>query len=114
MEMGLMLDAFIAVMGGYFIYKAVEMKRTGNLAKGIMVSKDFDLSKARDVGGFIRYMYAKTIAVGACAVVCGVVGVMNDLYGGLAMVQLALTGVFFVGVVVFGYLAMKAQKRFLE
>ena len=114
MEMGLMLDAFIAIMGGYFIYKAVEMKRTGSLAKGIMVSKDFDLSKARDVEGFIWFMFPKTVVVGACAVICGIVGIINDLYGGLAMVQLALTGVFFAVVVVFGYLAVKAQKKFLE
>lgn len=114
MEMGLMLDAFIAIMGGYFIYKAMEMKRTGNLAKGIMVGKDIDLSKARDVNGFIVYMFPKTIVVGACAVICGIVGIINDLYGGLAMVQLALTGIFFVVVVIFGYLAVKAQKKFLE
>lgn len=114
MEMGLMMDAFIAIMGGYFIYKALEMKRTGSLAKGIMVSKDFDLSKARDVEGFIGYMFPKTVAVGICAVICGIVGIINDMYGGLTMVQLALTGVFFAIVVVFGYLAVKAQKKFLE
>lgn len=109
-----MMDAFIAIMGGYFVYKAVEMKRTGNLSKGIMVSKDFDLSKARDVEGFIRFMFPKTVFIGACAALCGIVGVINDLYGGLAMVQLVLTGIFFVFVVIFGYLSVKAQKKYLE
>lgn len=111
--MDLLLDAFIAGFGVYLIYSAVNMKRTGELKKGIMIRKDADLSSATDIPGFINYMYAKTIAVGACTALCGVVGVVNDMYGGLGMVQLVMTFLFFLVVVIFGFMVVKAQKKYL-
>ena len=65
--MDLMLDVFMAFFGAYLIYAAVKMKQTGELAKGIMVSKEADLSKAKDIPGYIQYMYGKTILMGICA-----------------------------------------------
>ena len=52
--MDLMLDVFMAFFGAYLIYAAVKMKQTGELAKGIMVSKEADLSKAKDIPGYIQ------------------------------------------------------------
>ncbi len=111
--MDLILDVFMAFFGGYLVYAAVKMKQTGELAKGIMVSKDADLSKAKDIPGYVQYMYGKTILMGVCALVCGAVGVLNDLYGGLTMVQLVMAVVFFIVVVGFGVMTSKAQKKYL-
>ena len=111
--MDLMLDMFMAFFGGYLVYAAVKMKQTGELAKGIIVSKDLDLSRARDIPGYIRYMYGKTVAMGLCALACGVTGVLTDLYGGLTAIQLVMSVVFFIVVVVFGVITSKAQKQFL-
>ncbi len=111
--MYMMLDGFIAFFGVYLIYCAVKMKRTGELVKGVMVRKDADLSKARDLQGYIGYMYAKTVAMGACTCVCGLVGIYNDTYGGLGMAYLGVVGVFFVAIVAFGYVTTKAQKKYL-
>ncbi len=111
--MDLFLDVFIAGFGLYLIYAAVNMKRTGELAKGIMVSRDADLSKAKDIPGFIRYMYGKTIAIGACSAVCGAVGVFGDTHGGLGILQPVMTIAVFFVIVIFGVLTVKAQKRYL-
>lgn len=111
--MDLMLDVFIAFCGGYLAYSAIDMKKTGNLKQGVMVRKDADLSKAKDIPGFIGYMYMKTIVVGICTLICGIVGVVNDLYGGLGMVQLVMTVVFFIAIVAFGIMTAKAQKKYL-
>ena len=111
--MDLLLDVFIAFCGVYLIYASVQMKRTGELKQGIMVRKDADLSAAKDIPGFIRFMYAKTIVVGVCTCVCGGVGIINDLYGGLGMVQLVLTIIFFVAIVAFGFVTVREQKKYL-
>lgn len=111
--MDLMLDVFIAFCGAYLIYSAVDMKKTGSLKQGVMVRKDADLSKADDIPGFIAYMYTKTIAAGVGTFLCGIVGVANDLYGGLGLVQLVMTIVFFVMIVAFGIMTAKAQKKYL-
>lgn len=108
-----MLDVFIAFCGGYLVYSAVDMKKTGNLKPGVMVKKDADLSKAKDVAGFIAYMYQKTIIVGICTLICGIVGIVNDTVGGLGMVQLGMTFVFFFAIVAFGIMTAKAQKKYL-
>ena len=111
--MDLMLDVFIAFCGGYLIYSSVDMKKTGSLKKGVMIRKDADLSKAKDIPGFIEYMYLKTIIVGICTLICGGIGIVNDLYGGLGMVQLVMTFVFFVAIVIFGIMMTRAQKKYL-
>ena len=108
-----MLDVFIAFCGGYLIYSALDMKKTGSLKQGVMVRKDADLSKAKDIAGFIEYMYLKTIIVGVCTLICGGVGIINDTYGGLGMLQLVLTFVFFFAIVIFGIMTAKAQKKYL-
>ena len=51
--------------------------------------------------------------MGICALICGAVGVLNDLYGGLTMVQLIMAVVFFIVVVGFGVMTAKAQKKYL-
>ena len=111
--MDLLLDMFMAFFGSYLMYAAVNMKRTGEIAKGVIVGKNVDLAKATDIPGFIRYMYGKTLAIGFCALVCGLVGVYNDLYGGLLMLQLIMAVFFFAVVIVFGFFMVKAQKKFL-
>jgi len=113
MNIDLLLDGFIAVFGVYLIYCAIKMKRTGELTPGIMVRGDTDLSHVKDLPGFIKYMYGKTVAIGICTVICGGVGIFNDLHGGLGMLQIVMTGVFFVVVVLFGIITMKAQKKYL-
>ena len=111
--MDLMLDMFMAFFVCYLLYAAVKMKRTGEVVKGVMVSKEVDLSRARDLPGYIQYMYGKTVIMAGSALACGVVGVVNDLYGGLTMVQLVMSAVFFIVVVVFGVITVKAQKKYL-
>lgn len=111
--MDFVLDLFIALCGAYLIYAAVNMKRTGNIPEGIMIRKGADLSRAKDIPGFIDYMYGKTIVVAICTIICGIVGLVNDTYGGLETVQLGMTIVFFAAVVIFGIVATKAQKKYL-
>ncbi|MBO5070201.1 MAG: hypothetical protein J6C37_07555 [Roseburia sp.] len=111
--MDFVLDLFIALCGAYLIYAAVNMKRTGEIPAGVMIRKGVDLSGAKDIPGFISYMYGKTVVVGICTIVCGVVGLVNDTYGGLGMVQLVMTFLFFAAVVIFGIVATRAQKKYL-
>jgi len=112
--MDLMLDLFIVFCGAYLVYSAVNMKKTGEIQKGVMVRKDADLSKAKDIPGFIAYMYVKTIVIGISACLCGIVGIINNEFGGLGMLQLIMSVVFFVAIVLFGIITAKAQKKYLE
>lgn len=111
--MDLMLDGIIAFFGLYLIYCAVNMKKTGELAKGIMVKKDADLSKAKDIQGYIEYMYVRTIVMGICTCICGLIGIYNDTHGGLGKVYFGVVIVFFVAIVIFGCVTAKAQKKYL-
>ena len=87
-SMDFMMDVLIVGFGVYLIYCAVKMKRTGELTKGVIIRKDADLTKAPDVPGFIRYMYAKVIAIGICTCICGTLGIINDTYMQLGMMYL--------------------------
>ena len=111
--MDFMMDVLIIGFGLYLIYCAVKMKRTGELTKGVIIRKDADLTKAPDVPGFIRYMYAKVIAIGICTCICGTLGIINDTYMQLGMMYLGVIGVFVVAIGIFAFVTVKAQKKYL-
>lgn len=111
--MELLLDSLLTFVGVYLIYSAVKMKRTGEVPQGIIVRKDADLSKAPDIPGFISYTYIRIVVIGACACICGGISIANDLYGGLTVLQLAMSFIFFVLLIIFGVFMAKAQKKYL-
>ena len=111
--MELLLDSLLTIVGVYLIYSAVKMKRTGEVPQGIIVRKDADLSKAPDIPGFISYTYGKIVIIGVCACICGGISIVNDMYGGLTMVQLILAFAFFILLIIFGVFMAKAQKKYL-
>ena len=105
--MELLLDSLLTFVGVYLIYSAVKMKRTGEVPQGIIVRKDADLP------GFISYTYGKIVIIGVCACICGGISIVNDMYGGLTMVQLILAFAFFILLIIFGVFMAKAQKKYL-
>lgn len=107
-----LMDGLITFFGLYLIYSAFIMKRNGTIPP-VILSKDRKVEKDSDISGFIGYMYGKTMLVGVCTTVCGVVGLINDQFGGFSYIQIGMTILFFVIVVIYGHLSVKAQKKFL-
>lgn len=106
------LDVVILMGGIYLLWSAIKMRSKGKVA-GILLSKGMDLSKAKDTPGFIRAMYIPTIIMGILCTVSGVVGFAVVYWPQLMMPQLLLTILAFVGLITYGYLNVRAQKKYL-
>lgn len=106
-------DIIILVSAIYLIYSAVEMKRAQSIQGSVLISKQINLKAAKDIPGYIQYMYGKTIALGLLGILCGAVGIYNSYAGTLDILQSIFTFAYFIVIVVYAALSVKAQKKFL-
>ncbi len=108
------LDIILAVSGIYLIYTAVQMKRTGEINNSVMVGKGYDLKKAKDLKGYIEYMYLKTIIMGVLIIVSSALDYMNENYWKIPYFSIGIYVVFWVLIIVYGKLSTDAQKKYLS
>lgn len=106
-------DIIIIVSAIYLIYSAYDMKKTGSIEGSILISKDTDLKKAKDIPGYIQYMYAKTMILGVLGIISGALGIYNSYGGNLDMLQYITMVIYFLVIVLYGYFSVKASKKFL-
>lgn len=107
------MDILIMFSGAYLIYAAVQMKRTGEISSAI-VGKGCDLKKAKDPKGYIEYMYPKSIIMGAIVILSGGADYLNSKYWNVPNFGLIICGVFLIIIVIYGKIAMDAQKKYLS
>lgn len=107
------MDILIMFSGAYLIYAAVQMKRTGEISSAI-VGKGCDLKKAKDPKGYIDYMYLKSIFMGVIVILSGGADYLNDKYWSIPNFNLIVCGVFLVIIIIYGKIAMDAQKKYLS
>ena len=107
------MDIIIALSGAYLIYSSVQMKRTGEISAAL-VGKGYDLKKARDLQGYIEYMYLKSILMGVVVMVSGGVDYLNMTYWNIPYFTPAVCGIFLVVIVFYGKISVDAQDRYLS
>lgn len=108
------VDYFIIIAGGYLIYLTIQMRRTGEIRQNGLLSKGIDLNKAPDPAGFIRVMTPWYFSFGTAIIVCGILSVYINRFGGPQVIAVASYMVMFVFVVVFAYISVKAQNKYLK
>lgn len=107
------MDILIMFSGAYLIYVAVQMKRTGEISSAI-VGKGCDPKKAKDPKGYIEYMYLKSIIMGAIVILSGGADYLNGKYWNIPNFGLIICGIFLVIIIIYGKIAMDAQKKYLS
>lgn len=113
MGMDLILDVVIAACGLYLAANAIMTKKNMTLKNGMMVSKNIDLSRAKDIPGFINFMFPITLVVGIAVFICGIIGLISDMYHWMTEIQLGMTIVFFIIIVLYGFITTRAQNKYL-
>lgn len=112
-EFNVFIDFGIFASGVYFLYAAYVMKKRGEIPS-LLLSKDMVLKKAADKAGFAGNMFGKTIAIGILGLLAGSIGLYNDFYRSLGEIPVAAMMVYVVGLMLYGYLLMRAQKKYLQ
>lgn len=111
-------DFLIIFCGLYMAYTGVLMKTKGKINTGVVLSRNVDPDTIKDKEGFIKYMWSKLLALG---LLCASSGIFNvtisttiEQTEKVVMVQLIMNAFFFVLLIIYTAVVMKAQKRFLR
>lgn len=111
-------DILVVACGLYMAYCAVMMKTQGRINSGVVMSRSLDESQLKDKQGFIDYLWWKLLAVG---LLCAASGLFNITYTKYAQtseqyvfVEIAVNSVFFVLLIIYGLIVVKAQKKFMK
>lgn len=111
-------DAIIIVCGIVLAYNAIKMKTTGELNSSIVLSKNVRPDQIKDKEGFINYLWTKLLACGVLSALAGIINMILSMFAGeyhfLIYVDLAINTLFFVILIAYGMIVVKAQKKFIN
>ena len=108
-----LMDAVILGSGVYIIYLYLVMVKSGKLRKSMLLPQNLDVSKCRDVAGFIRFTGTKQLIFGVIALLCGIIGLVQDFTQKIGAVPyIIVIMLFFVYALWFGLQIKKAGKLF--
>ena len=77
-NVGLLLDVFLIVFGGYLVYTARNMKKTGK--PGNMLLDAEELSRCRESRKMAEEVARYMLPFGAETVLCGIAGTVNMIF----------------------------------
>ena len=111
-------DMLVIACGLYMAYCAVMMKAKGRINSGVVMSRSLDERMLKDKQGFIDYLWWKLLAVGLLCAASGIFNITFTKYAQTSeqylIVQLIINAVFFVLLIVYGLIVVKAQKKFMK
>ena len=72
------MDLIVIGGGIYVLYQYVIMVTSRHLKPNVLFPKELNLKKCKDVEGFIHYVGLKQLIFGIVALVCGIIGLIQD------------------------------------
>ena len=113
-NMNVFFDLIEIMAGAYILYNAFKMKKTGELEGSGLVGRNINPFTARDVKGFINYMFPFYMICGGLFAVCGVIiGILD--YSGFSTtnIQGGVTALMLLNCIFFAAITKKGQDKFL-
>lgn len=108
-----LMDAIIVGCGVYVIYLYIDMIKTGKLRQSMLIPQNVNISKCKDVPGYIAYTGKKQLLFGIVAILCGGIGLVQDFTQMIGVVPYLITiAIFFAYALWFGFQVKKAAKLF--
>lgn len=112
-KMNNIFDIIFIACGVYLFYAAFKMKQTGSLEGSILVNKNIDLKKAKDIPGYIGYMFPISLVAACVIVLSGGIGIFNAYVGGIDLLQYVFMGITLIVLIIYGVFSFRAAKKFL-
>lgn len=111
MSFDMILNILIMACGIYMLYWAVQMKKNKKIPE-MLVGKNFPIERAHDPEGFIRATFPLTFVMGVLLFAAGAIGAL-ELLAAYPMVDTIINLIEVVGILGYGMLLMKAQRKYL-
>ncbi len=108
-----MMDIIFAGAGAYMLYAWILMKKTGEIKTSLLLSKEVDIRKCKDLEGYKNFMAPKMLVFGITALVYGGYGLVNSYVFSMPMpVYWAVMAGFFAVLVWFSVQSRKSLEMF--
>lgn len=108
-----MMDIIFAGSGAYMLYAWILMKKTGEIKTSLLLSKEVDIRKCKDLEGYKNFMAPKMLVFGITALVYGGYGLVNSYVFSMPMpVYWAVMAGFFAVLVWFSVQSRKSVEMF--
>lgn len=106
-------DIIIVLSGIYLIYNAIIMKKKG-VINTTLIGKGCDLKRAKDIPGFIKAMYLKSLILGIITVLVGGIDYGNEMFWNISYLGPISSFIFLILILVYGRFSLNAQKKYLS
>ena len=107
------MDLLFAGAGLYAIYAYYLLKTKGEITTSILMSKDVDIRKCKDIEGYKRFVAPKSLIFGIAALLYGIVGLVNSYVSPIpGAVYAAVMVLFFAILVWFAFQTRKGVQMF--
>lgn len=107
------MDIIFTGAGIYALYAYVLLKTKGEITTSILMNKDVDIRKCKDIEGYKRFVAPKMLIFGIAAVLYGVLGLVNTYVSPVPQTfYFGAMGVFFVILIWFAFQTKKGVELF--
>lgn len=106
------MDVIFVGAGVYMLYALILMKKTGEIKTELLLSKDVNLKKCKDLEGYKCYIAPKMLIFGLGALLYGAAGLLNTYVTPLGIFYTAALVLFLADLIWFALQSKKGVQRF--
>ena len=106
------ITLFLFGSGIYLIFINIKMKKTGEIPKALVSSK-IKLERAKDIPGFINYMFIRGIIFGCIISAFSAITIIKDYMAIDSTVLFVMQIIEFVAIIYYMVVASKAATKYL-
>lgn len=106
------MDLIFVGAGLYIFYSCYLMKTTGEIKKELLMNKEVNLKKCRDLEGYKVFILPKLLIFGIACFLDGIAGLVNTYVQPLGTVYYVVSAVFFAVLVWYVMQSRKGLKMF--
>lgn len=106
------IEMLLCGYGVYLVYLYNKMKNTNEIPKGL-ISNKINLNRAKDIPGFIKYIYPRGMAFAIILTVASFILILDDFYPINYLITLVTELLYFAVIIYFAVISIKAQNKYL-
>ncbi len=107
------LDIVFLGAGFYMLYAWILMKKKGEIKQEVLMSKDIDLKKCKDLEGYKAYIAPKMLIFAVSAMLYGGAGLVNSYVTALPVIVYNILMITFLVILIwFALMTRKGMEKF--